>query len=272
MAKGADSGKTFLQTVLSKITDPGLKAQAEAVFANAAVQVEIGNGVEGQSEIDRQLQDLRTQTQGLDTRKTELDQREARLQTWHGELTDWRAQNLELVKVGSAATKAGWKPGDPPAGDPGADPAKGKLPPGVVTQEQHDEYVRNTEQAFLGFQAEQNTLMRDHFTKFGEILDLTPLLRHQQVRELGLRGVYSLIHKDALVAKEAEAAKTAEEKIRADERAKVLAAQATQLPYPLTGVGADSSPLAAVGKTPAGALVDAATEHYNRLQAGRPAS
>lgn len=271
MGKGQITGAAFLQGVLSKIADPGLRAQAEAVFANAAVQTEIGNGVEGQSEIDRRLQELTTKTADLATKTTEIDQREARITTWHDELAGWKTSVEDLVQIGSAAKKIGWKPGDP-APKVGDGPVK--LPDNIVTAEQHTAALQRAGQEFLGFHAESNQLMREHFAKFGEILDVTQLMKHPDVGKVGLIETYRTVHKDALTAKDTEAAAKREETIRADERQKVLAQTANQLPYPLTsGPGSGSpldgiKPLVPAAIAPKDVVGDAVAE-YTRLQQSR---
>jgi len=269
MGKGLETGKTFLQGVLSKITDPGQRAAAEAVFANPVIVTEIGNGVEGQSEIDRQLQKLTTDTKALTDQKTQLDGRETSLTAWEGELKTWRTDAEDLVRLGAAAKKANWKPGDPLP-----DPAKGgdptKLPPGVLTEEAFRAHMVDTEQAFLGFQAAQNEVQRRHFAIFGEFLDVMPLLKHPELKNVGLTGVYELIHKDALATKATEATKKREDEIRADERTKVLAANA-QMPYPVVSGPGSGSPLDALSAKPLdGSVVERATAEYARLQAARP--
>lgn len=138
--------KAFIAQVLGKITDPGLKTQAETVFADATVQAQLRDGVAGQSEIDRQLQELRAKTSELDTRKTELDEREQTLTAWKDGLADWRQQNAELVELGATAKKAGWKPGDPPVKTPTTEV---KVPDNVITTDQFKEHTSQMEQAFL---------------------------------------------------------------------------------------------------------------------------
>lgn len=273
MAVG-DRSKSFIQGVLSKITDPGQRASAEALFGNQAVLQVFDDGVAGQSEIDRQLQDLRTKTEAATQKQTELDERESKLQKWHDGLTSWRTENQEFVELGVAAKKANWKPGDPPPKTGGdGNNGDGKLPAGVVTEEILKNTLGSFESSVLGFAADQNLLMQQHFKNFGDILDVTPLIKHPQIRELGLVGVYNLVHKAALDAKAAEAKTKAEADIRADERRKVLAEQSTQLPYPIVGQGPQSgSPLDGLNaKVEAGApgLVDRASAEYARLQAGR---
>jgi hypothetical protein len=275
MALG-DRYKAFVQATLSKITDPGQRAAAEAtaeaILANPVLAAAMDDGVAGQSEIDRQLQDLRAKTEAATAQQTELAEREAKLQQWHTGLTTWRDQNQELVEVGVAAKKAGWKPGDPPAKVGGTN---GDTPPaGMVTEEQLKQTLGGFEASVLGFAADQNLLMRQHYANFNDILDVTPLIKHPQIRELGLVGDYNLVHKAALEAKQTEA-QTAHDKKVADEAvAKFRAEQSTQMPYPLAGGPGSGSPLDGLNATrdpAAGSVVERATAEYQRLQATRPA-
>jgi hypothetical protein len=257
--KGQPAGAAYLQGVLSKITDPELKAKAEAVFANALVQTEVGNGVVGQAEIDRQLQDLKAKTDEVEGLKTDLAAREESLTKWHGDLTGWADTNKEFIRLGKAA-KEGKVP-EPKV-------VAAAVPEGVLTEEKFQEALKSELGGVLGFAVDQNALTGRHFELFGKMLDIRPLIQHPKIREIGLNGVYELVHADALKAKTEELAKTAEEKIRADERAKVAAGR-VDMPYPSpSGVGS-GSPLDALKPSGSNELVDAATLEYNRLVAAR---
>jgi hypothetical protein len=275
MAKG-DRAKTFIQQVLGKITDPGLRTQAEAVFANPVVVADLDDGVAGQSEIDRQLHDLKVKTDAATQLKTDLDTREADLQKWHDGLTKWRGDNEDLVKLGVEAKKANWKPGDPPpqtGGRGNGDP--NTLPAGVVTEETLRATLGGFESSVLGFAADQNLLMRQHYDHFKEILDVTPLIKHPQIKDLGLVGVYNLVHKAALDAKAKETQDAHDKKIADEAVAKFRAEQSTQLPYPLASGPGSGSPLDGLNAkvdAAAGSLVDRAALEYQRLQQGRPAA
>jgi hypothetical protein len=269
MAKGIDTGKAYLAGVLSKITDPELKGLAERVFANATVQTEIGNGVEGQSEIDRQLQDLRTKQEELTTLQATLDDRDEKLTQWHEGLNGWKATNEEYLRLGKAAKDKGITD---PAKIGAPDPSKA-LPAGVVTEEKLTEVLQREFASLGNFAIEQNDLMRRHLDTFGSLatFDVRALLTHPKIREVGLIGVYDLVHKDALTAKATEKAAAAEATIRKDERAKTLAEQA-QMPYVSPSGVASGSPLDALKPSGTNALVDAATVEYTRLQTQRGAA
>jgi hypothetical protein len=259
MGKGLDTGKAFYQGLLGKITDPEQRAAAEKLLANPTFLTELGNGVEGQSEIDRQLQTLSTQREDLETKQTELSTKEQSLQTWHEELTGWYGDNKALL----AAAKTGGKTVTTPT-------TTVEAPKGMVTEDALRETLGTTQAAFLGFQRDQNRLQREHYGKFGEILDIEPLLLHPQIAQVGLIGAYEQLHKDRLAKHAEDAKKAAEDLIRADERTKVLQGQA-QMPYPpVTGAGS-GSPLDALAVGKPDSVVDAATAHYQRLQSERSA-
>jgi len=264
MGKGIDTGTAFFKGLLGKITDPEQKAAAEKLLANPALMTEIGNGVEGQAEIDRQLAKLRTDGEELATRATELDQREGGLTEWHGNLAKWHKDNKVAIEAGVKALK-GEKVDPTPTPNPSPN-----LAPAGMTTEQFEEHMRNERASFLGYSRDQQAITRNHFGMFNEIVDLEPLLRHPKIAEVGLLGVYELVHHDRLEKHKTDAAKTAEETIRADERRKVLEGQA-QMPYPPpTGAGS-GSPLDALQPAVKDNVVDAATAHYARLQAERAA-
>jgi len=263
MGKGLDTGKSFWQGVLGKITDPEQRAAAEKLLANPDVMTLVGNGVEGQAEIDRRLQDLTTRTATLTDQQRELEERETALETWHGQLTSWRQANTELLELGKRAKAGGTPPVTPPA-TPVVPPASGS-----ITEDKLNEALRNQASQFLGYDRDRGQIQREHFSKFKEIVDLDPLLNHPKIAELGLLGVYQLVHKDALAKFADDQKKAEEERIRADERAKVSASMST-MPYPpLTGVNAGSPLDALKPNEGAGPLVEQATAEYNRLVAAR---
>lgn len=260
MRKGLDTGKAFFQGILSKITDPEQRAAAETLLASDLVLTEIGNGVEGQAEIDRQLQAARTRQEELDALQGELTTRQGGLESWYTDLTKWHQENkdaLEAAKKGAGVVK--------PNGSGAV------VPPVGITDESFTERLTGERAAFLGFQRDQNQITREHFSKFSEIIDLEPLLKHPQIAHVGLLGVYELVHKDRLDAHQKAATAKAEELIRLDERQKVQASMAT-MPYPsVTGSGS-GSPLDGLAGTAKDSVTDAAVAHYQRLQQEAAAS
>lgn len=261
MGKGLDTGTTFFKGLLSKITDPEQRTAAEKLLANPDFVTGLGNGVEGQAEIDRQLSTLRTQKEELETRQTELDQREGGLTEWHGRLTTWHAANKAALEEAKKV-----KIPDP-------DPTKktDALPANVVTTDQFKEQMVSERASFLGFERDRQGITRSHFERFKEIVDLEPLLLHPKIAEIGLTGVYELVHKDRLQKHATDAEKAREDAIRADERTKVAAEQAS-MPYPMpTGTGSGSPLDALTGTGVKDSVADAATAHYTRLLQERAA-
>jgi hypothetical protein len=259
-AKGLDLGKAFFQGVIAKITDPEAKAAAEKLLGNELVLTEIGSGVAGQSEIDRQLQAAQTRQEELDALNARLDEREAGLTQWHGRLDTWYTTNKDAIERGKAG-------GD---GNGGPKPKKVEPPVGMITEEQLNERLVAERAAFLGYDRDRGQILASHFEKFKEVLNLEPLLKHPKVGDIGLLGVYDLVHKERLEQHAAAEAKKAEDAIRLDERQKTQAQMAT-MPYPsVTGSGS-GSPLDALAVGKPDALTDQAAAHYNRLQAERGA-
>lgn len=263
--KGREAFEAFKAGVLAKIPDPTQRAAAEAAL-NSVTSIEpvaaaLYDGVAGQSAISTQMAELAAQREQLTARQAELDQRDTALDQWRQDLGTWYQGAKERV---AAQAKPDLTKPTPPA------PTAPTLPDNVVTHDQAQEVVARQNAAFLGFQRDQNRLMREHYARFNEILDLEPLIQHPRIAELALTGVYELVHKDRLAQHDAAKKTAAEEAIRADERSKVLAQQA-QMPYPApTGAGS-GSPLDALTVGKPDALVDTATAHYNRLQQERMA-
>jgi len=108
-----------------------------------------------------------------------------------------------------------------------------------------------------------------HRQNFKETLNVNDLVRHPQIGELGVRGVYELVHKDKLEKMRADAVTAREEEIRADERRKIASTGPVDMPYPMGGEG---SPLDALSLDPAARPKGdpaAAARMYDQLVSGR---
>lgn len=255
--KGLDLGKQFFQGILSKITDPEQRKAAELLMTNEAVLTDIGSGVAGQSEIDRQLQAATTRQAELDALAATITDETSRLTVWRGQLDAWYTANKDAIDKGKSGAK------------PGTEGTPTVTPQGLTDAQLNDRFVTER-QAFLGYDRDRGQILRQHFTKFNEIVDLEPLLLHPKVGEIGLLGVYGLVHKDRLEAFETDRVKKAEDAIRLDERQKVQATMAS-MPYPsVTGAGS-GSPLDALAVGKGDSVAEAAAAHYNRLQSERGA-
>lgn len=257
------AGSQFLADVLAKLPAEQ-QAQAKALFedAGAAAALEvIGQGVLRQSDYSRQANELKT--------------KETELETWHQSLTGWyEGKQAELAELPTLREKVKGlgtpDPTDPTHRQPAApvvDPAK------YVSKEDFDKTLADTERGAVGFFSQLNALSLKHYQQFGEILDTDQLLQDKRIVQLGLQGVYAEVHKEQLDQKAAEAAKKAEDAIRADERAKTLAAAAaTQHPYPVRGnepSTLDVLEAARSGSAPVHKSVDDMAAEYARLGAGR---
>lgn len=270
--KGAAALDDFISGVLSKITDPDQKRKADealtALKQVGPVAAALGDGVAGQAEIDRRLQELTTQTQELDDRQKDLDTRTAGLQAWHGDLSTWHSESKALLEDGKKFRAGGGKTLKP--GDAGY-VAPSEPPKGVLTEDQFKEAIGGERAAFLGFSRDQNLLTREHFAKFGEIVELEPLLRHPKIAEVGLLGVYEIVHKDRLDKHRTDETAKHDKDI-ADTAVRDYAAKQASMPYPSpTGAGS-GSPLDALTAGAKDSVVDAASAHYARLQQERNAA
>jgi|SRR5688572_13055417 len=264
--KGLDAGKTFLAGVLAKLPVE-VRGNVEALMADPTFVTTIGEGTLAQQEFSRLTNELATTRTELETQTAALAEREAGLESWHGELNTWYGANKQLVEEANAARKANG--GKPPVAAPAGGPAgNGNPPASGLTEEQLEQRISQERAGFLGFQRDQNLLMRQHFTLFGEVLDIEPLLTHKQVGELGLQGVYQLVNKERLDKARTEAQAAHDKKV-ADEAVAAYATKQAQMPYmPPTGVGS-GSPLDALKVGTPDALVDTAVAEYNRLQLER---
>jgi len=259
MAKGAAAGKTFLQGILAKLPE-GLRADAARVFETVELQTAVGDGTLALEDFTRQSDELTAHKTALEALQAKVKTKDEELATWHGELTAWYGVNKDLIELGKTAQ--GGDPSKPNGGKKVEEPV-------AFTPKDYDERIAAERASFLGFQRDQNLLTRQHFTHFGEILDLEPLLKHPQIAQVGLVGAYELVHKERLDKHKADTQAAHDKKI-ADKAVQDYQQANAQMPYPpLTGAGS-GSPLDAL-TAKASPVVDAAVEHYNRLTAERAA-
>lgn len=267
MAKGSETGSTFMAGVLAGLSpedrQKGLEAWNQlSALGGGAVVASIGDGVLAQSEFSRQADLLREQQAAVEARQAEIDAFAAQQQQTYAQQTKWWKDNQERLKRLEEIEKAnptGVKPG-----------SRQEEPVAGLTQEQLDAKLMATQQEFLRFTADKDDLAREHFAKFGTLLDFSVLYAHPQVSQIGLKGAYALQFKEPLETWEKTQKDKAEEAIRADERQKLRASQ-TSMPYP---VGSDAIP----GGSPLDALapmqdqvVDKSVAHYHQILAERTA-
>lgn len=241
--------------------------RAIEALGEGAIVAAIGDGTLAQDEFSRQSDALRDQAATLERQRLEQEQRDQALGQWHSELTGWYSENKAKLE---GAGKV--KPNGNPNPNPNPNPAP-VIPPGVLTEDSYNERIAQERAAFLGFQRDQNQITGEHFAKFGEIVPLEPLLRHPQIANVGLLGVYELVHKERLDKWKTDQ-QTAHDKKIADAAVQTYRESQAQMPYPTpTGVGS-GSPLDALETKGSQPVVDAAVAEYNRIQheraAGRP--
>ena len=229
MAKGADAASTFLAGVVAKLP-PEDRARGQELIeqlrtvAGGAVVAAIGDGVVGQSELSRQLDALREQQTTLDATAEELEEQRQQQAALYERQTQWWTANQSRLEEADRM-KRGVQP--VPSGAPNPQPT----PPGVLTEEVFNERMQGTTAGFLGFQRDQNKITREHFAKFGEVVELEPLLTHPRIAEVGLLGVYDLVHADRLKAHQEAAVKKHDDAVAAEAVRKFQEAHA-QMPYP----------------------------------------
>ena len=138
-----------------------------------------------------------------------------------------------------------------------------------MTKEQIEQTVVNTlqarEPAFIQYVADATKFASFHLQQFHETLDVLSLVRHPKIGEIGLAGVYELVHKDKLDDMKAKAAAADREKLKEEVRKEILASQPVNMPYPITSEGSPLDALALdADKRPKGDPV-AATRMYEQL-------
>jgi hypothetical protein len=260
MPKGVEAGNAFLAGVVAKLS-PEDRARGQELIAslqalgNGTVIAAVGDGTLAQSELSRQLDELAAKDQTLRDRQAEIDAEADRQASVHTAQVDWFTKNKAALDEAARLKKEG------------KTPVADLTATGGITEEALTERMQAMTAGVLGFARDQNQIMRDHFAKFGEVPDLTALLQHPKVGEIGLLGVYTEVNKDRLAAHDTAQKAKQEETIRADERRKIAEAN-QQMPYLApTGAGSGSPLDALTGQKDS--VVDAATLHYNRLQQER---
>lgn len=124
------------------------------------------------------------------------------------------------------------------------------------------------EAAYVTYVADATKFSIFHLQNFKETLDVNALVQHPRIGELGVKGVYELVHKDKIDAMTAATAKAAEEAIRADERQKIATSAPVDMPYPI----GEGSPLDVLTMDPATRPKGdpaAAARMYDQLVSGR---
>ena len=277
MAKGKDTGSTFLAGILAKLS-PEDRQKGEEVLAqltslgDGSVLGAIGDGVLAQGEFSRQMNELRERTTAVEAERTRLEEVAQQQQYTYEAQTAWfeekQADLQELDRLRKAGGSGGGNGNG--NGNPNPRPSDPQVPKGL-TGEDLEAFRRDITSAFLGYDQDKNDLIRTHFAAFGTIPDFNQLMQHPKIRELGLKGVYQIVHKDQLDAHVKAEERKREDAIRADERGKIMAQQVS-MPYPLAGEppiegGSPLDVLTGVQDQ----VVDKATAHYQEILRDRHA-
>lgn len=263
MSKASDSGKAFLAGVLAKLPAEQ-RAQAEALFnsadATGALEV-IGTGTLGQSEINRQMDELRTQRESL----TSLQDQN---QTW---FTENKAALEEYLQIKPEFDKLKGNP-TPPLKSTAEGP----------TKEEIAAAFESNNRAFAGALSLGMDLSSRHLHTFSEPLNMTELLGDPKLgtvldkntgRVYGLQDAYDTKHGDRVRTKATEAEAARIKKLVDEGVAERLRATPQNHPFPLRD--ATPSPLDALQATdrkPADYTVDSAIAEYDRLSQTRSGS
>lgn len=255
-----DAKTRALQVLETLYPDPTVRAARQEELGETGLMT-LGNNVLRQDEFSRSMNEVAGQRTALTTAEQAAKDLYEQNKAWF-EQKQADLQELDRLR----AQVAGGGGGNPnPNPNPNPDPK-------VVTAESLAQTLAATEQGAVAFMDELTDLKLQHFQQFGEVLDTKRLLTDKRVQQLGLRGVYSEVHKAQLAERDEKIRKDAEEKIRADERQKVLQAQAsTHHPYPTRGN--EPSTLdrfeQPAGQAPAVRTVDEMAAEYARLSAAR---
>lgn len=250
-----DARTRALQVLETLYPDPTVRAARQEELGETGLAT-LGSNVLRQDEFSRSMNEVAGHRTAAAAAQTEYE-------TLHQQNVEWFEQHKnDLVELDRLKKQVGGQPPvEPKAGDP-------KL----ITAEALATTLAQTEQGAVAFMVELNRLSMQHYAQFGEVLDTERLLTDKRVQQIGIRGVYTDLHKGQLDARAAKIAQDAEDKIRLDERTKVLAQSASQHhPYPTRGN--EPSTLdrfeRASDQAPKVATVDDMAAEYARLSAAR---
>lgn len=226
MAEKATLGKQFLEELAGKLPE-ALRGNLTTIISSPEAQAALDHVGSRVSPLDEDRQRLTEQRQALEARET-------RLNTWHGQLDGWRKTKedefTERERKLSTREGGGNGTGDPP-------PRTGDSTGASMTKEEIQRTVLDAlgqrEAGYIQYVADATRFAAFHLQNFKEPLDVLSLVRHEKIGELGIRGVYELVHKDKLDKMTADAAKAAEDAIRADERSKMTRESPVDMPYPI---------------------------------------
>lgn len=179
MADRLGLGKQYFSDLLSRLPE-GSRTAVEEAFATdeAAPALEyLGESILSRSDYSRAMNDLQKEREAVQGWKATLD---------------------------AYYTKY-YKDPTPPAAPSTPDPSHPASPSSGLSRKDVEELLAEREAAAAAYINTLTPLALKHYQTFGEVLDANALLKHPQVRDLGLLGVYDLTTKDRYEAKAKEA-------------------------------------------------------------------
>lgn len=264
MAGKAELGKTFLEEVLGKLPD-ALRSQASTILSSPEAQAALEHAGSRVSPIDED----RTRLNEL---RTTLETKEQRLTDWHTRLDGWkttketefttREEALRVRENGGGGNHAG----DPP-------PTNNQPKPGDSMTKQEvatlvGEILAPREAGYVQYVADAARFSTFHLQHFKETLDVAALVRHPQIGELGIKGVYELVHKDKIDAMNTAKVAADRESLKNELRKELVSEMPADIPYPI----GEGSPLDVLSLDPAARPKGdpaAAARMYDQLVSGR---
>lgn len=263
MAGKADLGKTFLEELKGKLPD-ALHAHVDSILSSPEAQAAL-------DVVGSRVSPLDEERQRLHELQTTLSTKETRLNDWHQRLDGWRVkqetdyaareEQLRAKEAGGGNTP----PGDLP---PKTTPTGDSMTKAEIEKMVGD-YLAPREAGYVQYVADAARFSTFHLQHFKEPLDVTALVRHPQIGELGFQRVYELVHKDKIDAMNAAKVAADRDALKEELRKELLTERPVDMPYPV----GDGSPLDALNldpaKRPTGDPAAAARMYDSLVSAGR---
>lgn len=264
MPKAVDAGREFLSSVLAKLPEEK-RAQAEALFADAQdALVVMGTGALAQPEINRRLDDIRTQ-------EAKLKEEQAVLQSDWEKLNNWYTPRKPLLdKYGSLEqVEAAINAARGTSTDPNLSRVTNQEPNAVgLTKEDLAKILEDRDRGYASVLAVTTTMASKHFADFGEVLDVNDLINQADKNRQSLEQAYQVKFGERLKEK---AQKVEAERIQklVDERWAEEQKKRQDQPFPLKGSNPSVLDVIESKGDPRNFTVDSAVAEYERLQAAR---
>jgi hypothetical protein len=229
MSKASDTGKSFLAGVLAKLPE-SVRAQAESIFTSAdaeqALEV-IGTGALAQPEINRRLDELRTQTEAIEAKRAETEAIYQQQDAW------WKANEPKVkaydqLKPEYDRLKTGGSVTD----------TKGNGATNDDLRKEFDARLAELQTDGMNVMSFMTTLGVQHYKDFGELINWTDLRSDRNLgkpmpdgRTYGLQQAYEAKYGEQITARRQKAETERIEKL-VEERYKERLKSSDQ-PFPL---------------------------------------